>query len=124
MILLDTSFLIDLLIERREAVMMVQDIDAEEKIISSVSLYELFIGAQRLKKISDIEDMCETMEIIAPDRIIAKRAAFLQLSLRERGKIIPAFDALIAATAIEKKAVVFSNDRHFREIDDLQVEGW
>jgi tRNA(fMet)-specific endonuclease VapC len=124
MILLDTSFLIELLIERREAVMMVQDIDAEEKIISSVSLYELFIGAQRLKKISDIEDMCETMEIIAPDRIIAKRAAFLQLSLRERGKIIPAFDALIAATAIEKKAVVFSNDRHFREIDDLQVEGW
>jgi tRNA(fMet)-specific endonuclease VapC len=124
MILLDTSFLIDLLIERREAVMMVQDIDAEEKIISSVSLYELFIGAQRLKKISDIEDMCETMEIIAPDRIIAKRAAFLQLSLRERGKEIPAFDALIAATALEKKAVVFSNDRHFREIDDLQVEGW
>jgi tRNA(fMet)-specific endonuclease VapC len=124
MILLDTSFLIELLIERREAVMMVQDIDAEEKIISSVSLYELFIGAQRLKKISDIEDMCETMEIIAPDRIIAKRAAFLQLSLRGRGKEIPAFDALIAATALEKKAVVFSNDRHFREIDDLQVEGW
>lgn len=124
MILLDTSFLIDLLIERREAIMMVQDIDAEEKIISSVSLYELFIGAQRLKKISDIEDMCETMEIIAPDRTIAKRAAFLQLSLRERGKEIPALDALIAATALEKKAVVFSNDGHFKRVDDLQVEGW
>ncbi|MGC1122579.1 MAG: type II toxin-antitoxin system VapC family toxin [Candidatus Methanofastidiosia archaeon] len=104
--------------------MMAQDIDAEEKIISSVNLYELFMGAQQLKKVSDIEEMCVTMEIIAPDRVIAKRAAFLQLALRERGNEIPAFDALIAATALEKKAVVFSNDRHFREIDGLQVEGW
>ncbi len=78
MILLDTSFLIELLSEREAALMKARQIDEESKAISSITLYELFIGAQRLKKVTDIEEMCETMEIIAPDERIAKRAAFLQ----------------------------------------------
>lgn len=124
MILLDTSFLIELLIEKEKAVMKAQEIDAEPTVISSVTVYELFIGAYQLKKISDIEEICETMEIIAPDKRIAKRAAFLQLSLRQEGNEIPAFDALIAATAMEINAVILSKDEHFKRVDGLQVAGW
>ena len=124
MILLDTGFLIELLSEREEAVVKAHKIDAELKAISSVTLYELFIGAQKIRKVSDIEEICETMEIIAPDERIVKRAAFLQLSLREKGDEIPAFDALIAATALEINAVLISKDGHFKRVDGLQVTGW
>jgi len=45
MILLDTSFLIELLSEKEAAVMKAQEIDEESKAILSIALYELFIGA-------------------------------------------------------------------------------
>jgi predicted nucleic acid-binding protein len=51
MILLDTSFLIELLSKREAAVIKAQEIDAHPKAISSITLYELFIGAQQLKKL-------------------------------------------------------------------------
>lgn len=124
MILLDTSFLIELLNEREDAVMKAQGIDAEPKAISSITVYELFIGAQQLKKVSDIEEMCETMKVIAPDRRIVRRAAFLQLSLRQKGNEIPAFDALIAATALEMNAAILSKDEHFKRVNGLQVAEW
>lgn len=110
--------------KREDAVIKVQEVDAEPKAISSVTVYELFIGAQKLKKVSDIEELCETMEVIAPDKRIAERAAFLQLSLRKEGNEIPAFDALIAATAIEINAVVLTKDMHFRRVNNLHVVGW
>jgi len=124
MILLDTSFLIELLSEREAAVKKAHAIDVEPKAISSVTLYELFIGAQPLKKVKDIDELCETMEIIAPDKRIVKKAAFLQLTLRQKGNEIPAFDALIAATALEVNAVLLSKDDHFKRVDSLHVAGW
>ncbi len=124
MILLDTSFLIELLGEKKDAVIKAQEIDAESKVISSIAMYELFIGARKLRKVSDIEEMCETMKVIAPDERIVKRAALLQLSLRQKGNEIPAFDALIAATALEMNAVVLSKDEHFKRVNNLQTAGW
>jgi predicted nucleic acid-binding protein len=51
MILLDTSFLIELLSKKEAAVIKAQEIDTRPKAISSITLYELFIGAQKLKKL-------------------------------------------------------------------------
>jgi predicted nucleic acid-binding protein len=124
MILLDTRFLIELLNKREPAVIKAQEIDAQPTAISSLTLYELFVGAQQLKKVSDIEEICETIQIIAPEKNIVKRAAFLQRALRQKGNEIPAFDALIAATALEMNAVVLSKDEHFERIDSLQVADW
>lgn len=124
MILLDTSFLIELLSKREAAVIKAQEIDAQPKAISSLTLYELFIGAQQLKRVGVIEEICETIQIIAPEKNIVKRAAFLQLNLRQKGNEIPAFDALIAATALEINAVVLSRDEHFKRVDGLRVAGW
>ncbi len=124
MILLDTSFLIELLSKREAAVIKAQEIDAQPKAISSLTLYELFIGAQQLKRVGVIEEICETIQIIAPEKNIVKRAAFLQLTLRQKGNEIPAFDALIAATALEINAVVLSRDEHFKRVDGLRVAGW
>jgi tRNA(fMet)-specific endonuclease VapC len=124
MILLDTNFLIELLSKREAAVRMAQEIDAQPKAISSITLYELFIGAQQLKKAADIEEMCETIQIIAPGKNIARRAALLQFTLRQKGIEIPAFDALIAATALEIDAVVLSKDEHFERVDGLRVARW
>ena len=76
MILLDTSFLIELLTQREDAVLKAYDIDAEPKVISSITLYGLFIGAQHLKRVSDIEEMCETLIIIAPDKEIVREQLF------------------------------------------------
>jgi predicted nucleic acid-binding protein len=64
------------------------------------------------------------MEVIAPNKRIAEKTAFLQLSLRQEGNEIPAFDALIAATAIEINAAVLSKDKHFRKVNNLHVVGW
>ncbi len=124
MILLDTGFLIEVLSERKEAIIKVREFDTEPKAISSLSVYELFIGAQQVRRVSDIEEICETMKIIVPEKRIAKRAAFLQLSLRQKGGEIPAFDVLIAATALEMNAVLLSKDEHFKRVDSLQVAGW
>jgi predicted nucleic acid-binding protein len=48
----------------------------------------------------------------------------LQLNLRQKGNEIPAFDALIAATALVFNAVVLSKDEHFERVDGLRVAGW
>lgn len=76
------------------------------------------------EKVINIEEICETMEIIAPDKRIAKRAAFLQHVLRQKDSEIPAFDTLVAATALETNAVLLSKDEHFERVNDLQTTKW
>jgi predicted nucleic acid-binding protein len=83
-----------------------------------------FFSQQLRKVVVDIEEMCETIQIIASGKNIARKAALLQFTLRQKGIEIPAFDALIATIALEIDAVVFLKDEHFERVDGLRVAGW
>jgi predicted nucleic acid-binding protein len=52
---------------------------------------------------------------------IWERAGQLAWALDRQGKVIPATDLIIAATALQADATVLTHDAHFREVPGLRV---
>jgi predicted nucleic acid-binding protein len=61
------------------------------------------------------------MSFIATGSSVWEQAAQLAWALDRRGVVLPAPDLLIAACALQAKAVVLTADAHFAEIPGLQV---
>lgn len=55
----------------------------------------------------------------------ARATAALRAALREKGRPIGAYDALIAGCALAHGLIlVTSNEREFRRVSGLQIENW
>ncbi len=68
---------------------------------------------------------CSQNEIIELDDRIIVTAADIYADLHKRGRLIGDADILIAATAIENKlAVVTNNESHFNRIAELRIFNW
>jgi len=48
----------------------------------------------------------------------------LKQRLKEKGRPLPDNDIWIAAAAKHHGMVLVTRDRHFNEVDDLQIAGW
>ena len=65
------------------------------------------------------------VRVLPVDVAVAERYARLQADFTRRGRTRPAFDLLIAATAlVHGLAIATCNVRHFDEVEDLRVEDW
>ncbi|MGH2853457.1 MAG: type II toxin-antitoxin system VapC family toxin [Solirubrobacteraceae bacterium] len=107
-VLLDTDVLIDHLRGRRH-------LDTGNTAVSVVTRTELFAGDERQEDAIDalLED-CEEVDVDPP---IARRAGRVK---RQTGLQIA--DALIAATALERKLPLMTrNKRHFDRVAGLQL---
>ena len=63
--------------------------------------------------------------VLPVDILVAEHYARLQAAFTERGRTRPAFDLLIAATAlVHELTVATCNVRHFDGMEDLSVEDW
>ena len=73
-------------------------------------IFEMFVGKNK---------------ILSFDANLAKNAAIIFADLRKLGHTISHADAIIAATAIENKLTLITNNtKHFALIPNLNIENW
>ena len=67
----------------------------------------------------------ETIEEILPITLtVGEQYARTEAALRRKGRPIPINDVWVAAHALERGAVLVTNDAHFGHVDHLQTENW
>lgn len=119
--ILDTSFLIDLLKGDPAAKRLAKRIQDSLLTTTSVSVYEIYQGV-RVREIPAVEKLFTELTVYVLDDVCAKRAGQLYQSLREEGKSIDPEDCMIAAIALEQnKKLVTKNKRHFLRVKGLEV---
>jgi tRNA(fMet)-specific endonuclease VapC len=91
--------------------------------ISSVTLYELLMGATNDQKREDIRLLTEDTIILPFDEEVCFRAAELYHDLRKTNKMIAFRDIFIAATClIHDLSIKTLNRDHFKRIEGLTIE--
>jgi predicted nucleic acid-binding protein len=114
--LLDTSFLIDLLDGRSEAVALAKKIDEEGEHLRLPApvLFELWVGAARAvgrtSELHPLEELETAYEVVGFDSSDARSAGTLQASLRRSGKVLGTVDVQIAGMAVARAEELVTGD--------------
>jgi len=129
--ILDTSFLIDVMNTDDAALRRVDEIEADgiEQNVPAMTLQELYIsvGASDLpeRERRKIEYVVESRPIVPTTEEIARKAGRIDGRLRRQGERIDLGDATIGATGIVRdEPVVTGNPEHFQRIPGLDVESY
>lgn len=124
--LLDTNMVIEVFDGNKTIADKIHQL--KEFYISSIVLGELYIGVNRvtnktrhLKKLNDFLSLCTVLNI---DSITAKHYGLIVANLYKKGKPLPVNDIWIAASAIQHKLTLVTRDKHFNEIDGLNIKNW
>lgn len=104
-------------------------IKKEEVFVSSVSIGELYYGAekseQKEKNFRKIEFLQSLITVQEVDDTIWRLFGKTKAELEERGKIITDFDLLIACTAKACNYTLVSNDKNHDVVsEDFLIENW
>lgn len=130
MIHLDTSFLIDLLRERRrgdgDAMRQLERLADHELRVSVHVLCELYAGVELSTPTSEerraVEAVISGVGVVYPGPGFASVYGRLLAQLRAAGTIVSTMDLLIATAAVVDDApIVTANPLHFERIPDLEV---
>lgn len=122
-LLLDTSVIIDLW---RSDDKVIDFLEKQQTLFIPVAvLGELYVGAYRssneAKHLSDIKDLLAQSIVLNADAQTAEFYASVKASLLKKGKPIPENDIWIAATALQHQLPLYTNDRHFNEVDNITL---
>jgi len=119
-LLLDTDVLVDCLRSQKDAVVYLERQTAP-LIVSTITVAELYAGVREGKERRILERFLLAFEMIPVDEEISKAGGLFR---RDYGPShgVGLADALIAATAAARKAILVTlNRRHFPMINDVQV---
>lgn len=116
-ILMDTSFLIDLL-AGEPAARALAGANLEPAAVSSLSFYELLYAIASSRKAVLAEALAQDYAVLPVDFDVCVLAASMQRALRSAGEMVPVLDALLAATAVLAEARIVTRDEHFQRIPD------
>ena len=129
--LLDTDICIDVL---RGAPDVVERLAAElaegDVAISAITAFELVWGAQNSPRA--VEELAKVQRFLAGgpptipfDQTDAETAGRIRASLARRGRMIGAYDLLIAGQGLARgRIVVTANTREFARVGGLRLEDW
>jgi tRNA(fMet)-specific endonuclease VapC len=115
--LLDTSFLIDLMDGRPEAVALAAAIDREggRLRLPAPVLFELWVGASQSNRKGDeltrIEQLVTAYEIVGFDGDDARAAGSLQSTLSRSGKGLGTIDVQLAGMALARSEELVTGDK-------------
>lgn len=122
--LLDTSFLIDLMNGDRHAVEKAEqlEVDLVQQRLSSMSLFELFYGIARASDSETererVENILASKPIHPADTAVMRKAGRLSGELQNAGTPVDDGDVIIAATAaIVEEPVLTRNVRDFERLN-------
>ncbi|MBQ6204328.1 MAG: type II toxin-antitoxin system VapC family toxin [Prevotella sp.] len=131
--LLDTNILIDILNDNPVVMEKLAQVGTLKCCISTISLHELYYGAQlaREKKedyfIKEMNKISRLLKYIDVHPLAADGIDYAKIKhlLKEQGNMIDDFDIVIAGQAIsEGLTVVTDNIKHFNRIPGLKIENW
>jgi predicted nucleic acid-binding protein len=129
MVLLDTTFLSDLVRARPEALRALSELQASgaKLTTSTVNLAELYAGAFRSpdppRRLATVERLAETLILYDFNARAARVFGELESRLLEQGVVVPAKDLLIAAMGLAhgEHEVLTRNARDFARIPGVTV---
>lgn len=127
--LLDTSFVIDLLRGREAAVKKIKQLESESIAtnISAPTIFEVFVGISLTKKASSekkrIMDVLESWGTLVLDSESAALGGRIHGQLIEEGQMIDPEDSMIAGIVIvNNETLLTRNDKHFSRVPGLKIE--
>lgn len=89
---------------------------------------ELYFGAEKSGKKENnkakIEELIKSSLILKCDVETAKHYGIIKNQLKIKGSLIPENDIWIGSIAAHHGLTIASRDKHFNQIDSLEVEGW
>jgi tRNA(fMet)-specific endonuclease VapC len=131
--LLDTSTCIAMLRDR-PAVVRARAIEAASRhrnlLVSSIVLHELWYGVYKSSDIPRnasklVRFLAGNLETVDFDNEDARTAGEIRAVLKAQGRLIGAFDPLIAAQCLRHNfTLVTADTSHFPRISDLRWENW
>lgn len=122
-VLVDTSILIDFLRkERKDKTIFWQLREQSPCAISSVTLFELLIGAKTEQRQQDIRILCKTIGILSFDIACAEVAARIFRELKAQNELIEFRDIFIGATErLHQLELATLNTKHFERIERIRL---
>lgn len=127
--ILDTTFLIDLMKENPSAVRRLNDMERNKitQNIASPTLYELYVGitlsTKPEKEKKKVLDTLTSMNILGLNAKSAAKAGEVQGKLIKEGTMIDPEDAMIAGIALlSNETILTKNVEHFSRIRNLIIE--
>ena len=124
---LDTSFIVDLLRGKKEALQKLNEMEAKEIPLSTteINVLELYRGAYLSRKthqnLEEIKALLECFQVLEFEESAYEVFASLSANLLSKGRSIGAFDELIAATILCYDEKIVTRDNHFKEVPELEV---
>jgi predicted nucleic acid-binding protein len=126
--ILDTTFLIDLLDNDPRAVKKSQELDARNNAIftTTISVFELWQGVsdvKHTKKLEQINTLLDNLGLFVLDKESAKIGGKIHSELCSRGLTIQPEDSMIAGICLKHgKKILTRNIKHFSRIGSLEIE--
>lgn len=123
-VVVDTNIFIDYLRARDKKNTDLYKIPGSKRIyISSVTLYELLMGATDKQKKEDVRLLTEDTIVLPFDEEVSIKASEIYHDLRKTNQMIGFRDIFIAATCfIYKMPIMTANKIHFQRIKGLKIE--
>lgn len=123
----DTSFILDLIDGRNEALDILEEVENNNEKVSAVTVLELKEGIKRSDKPEEekkqVLEVLKSKIIVSADKKVMDKAGKISGELINKGKRIEREDCIIAATAIlENEALVTGNRKHFERIEELKLK--
>jgi predicted nucleic acid-binding protein len=129
--IVDTSFVLDVIDDVEAAVSMERELEAEgvPLVMPAMTVLELYIGVGKVANSPaerrTVEAVLDSYPLVAMTPSIARRAGRLlgkRMADGDDGPGIGKGDAAIAATAIERDEPVLAGDSHFDTIPGVTLE--
>ena len=119
----DTGVFINYLRTKDKSTTILQKLsDEAELYISSITLYELYMGATSPQKWLDVKILTDDIPELVSSKNIAEKAAIIYQELKKENKIIEFKDIFIAATALIHDLPVLTTDiKHFTRVNGLKL---
>lgn len=90
--------------------------------ITSITRYELLIGARTPEKVKDVELLTEDLGILDFDKRASEQAAIIYHQLRKINKLIEFRDIFIAAICMVNQLPLYTlNTKHFERVEGLEL---
>ena len=91
-------------------------------------LGELYFGAQYSTQLElnlrNIQKLANNYTVLNTDRETAIIYGVIKAALKKKGRPIPENDIWIATIAQQYQLILITRDKHFKEINSLEIENW
>jgi tRNA(fMet)-specific endonuclease VapC len=100
----------------------------QEAFLCVIVVGELLFGAEKSSRPEGnrarVERLIGLCPVVPQDVETSRRYAILKAGLERKGRPIPENDLWIAACALQHGLILATRDRHFGDIEPLQIEPW